>query len=363
MIAQTQPVKTLFRDRFEIIRKVGSGGFASVYLAQDHTVLRGGLCVVKQIRYKANARKTDTEKILLIANPELAKARAKAKNQRRFRKEARIMARLGRHHQLPCLLDHFSQNDLFYLVQEYISGETLKQEFNRTGAQSEAQVRAFLREMVPVIRYIHARNLLHLDIKPTNLIRRSSDQKIVLVDFGAVRRYSKYDHAVSDYGCAATVGYAPPEQLAGRPTPASDLYALGVTCLYLLTGLSPIDLAVFPKGQDLRWQDTVQVSAAFHHVLEKLLAPDLKHRFQSINELENTMNRIKSDHDLKYCLTSEPMGDLQSKSAKACDLNRTCEGVEETYVGTRGQSQASRQAQSIRRWKQRRRQFDTFTPS
>ncbi len=357
--SQPQTAKRLFRNRFEIIRKIGSGGYGTVYLARDYAVLRGGLCVIKQIRYEATARKTDSEKILAAINPTLVETRIKAKNQRRFRKEARIMARLGRHHQLPCLLDHFSQNGLFYLVQEYIPGETLKQEFNKTGPKTEAEVAAFLREMIPVVRYLHARNLLHLDIKPTNLMRRSRDQKVVLVDFGAVRRYSKDDSMVLR-GCAATIGYAPAEQLSGHPTPASDLYAIGVTCLYLLTGFSPMDLAASAKGQDLRWQDTIQVSAAFHQILERLLAPSAENRFQSVNELENAMNHSNSNHELKYCLTSEPMGDLQTKSARDGVLDRTA--VEETYA-SRGQSHASRQAQAIRQWKRRRRQFETFTPS
>ena len=146
----------------------------------------GGYCVIKQIRYKPATPKTDAEKLLLIANPTLALALANERNRRRFRKEARIMARLGRHSQLPCLLDHFSENNLFYLVQEYIPGETLKQELNRTGPQSEAQVKACLQQIIPAIRHVHQRNLMHLDIKPANLMRRSHDQKIVLIDFGTV---------------------------------------------------------------------------------------------------------------------------------------------------------------------------------
>ncbi|MEO1621345.1 MAG: serine/threonine-protein kinase [Cyanobacteria bacterium J06632_3] len=341
-LAQNKP---LFRGQFSILRRLGRGGFGTAYLAQDVTV--GQRCVVKQIRYR-------TKKSSIAANASLEKER----NQRRFQKEARMMARLGRHQQIPCLLDHFVEKGQFYLVQEYIPGKTLSQEFHKSGIQSEAQVKDFLREMIPIIRYVHRHNLLHLDIKPSNIIRRSHDQKLVLIDFGAVRRFSKEASADNPDRCTGTVGFSPSEQLTGHPTPASDIYALGVTCLYLLTGCSPMDFATSPKGQNLRWQESVQVSAHFDQILKRMLAPEASHRFQSIEALERALKLETHYDELSACMTREDF--LQQREQQSYQQPEAC--LLDNYVDAGAQSSAARQASSIRRWQQRRRQFKSFTP-
>jgi serine/threonine protein kinase len=336
----------LFKDRFEILRRLGRGGFSTAYLAQDITSAQPLPCVIKQIKYK----KTASAQLNQAGSAKTALELER--NQRRFQREARTMARLGRHAQLPCLLDHFADGDQFYLVQEYVPGLTLSQELRQHGPQNEIQVKQFLREMIAIVRYIHRQRLLHLDIKPANIIRRSSDQKLVLIDFGAVRRYP--NEGIDAGRCAGTIGFAPAEQLAGEPTPASDIYALGVTCLYLLTDISPLDLATSPKGQNLRWQESVRVSPHFTRVLEKMLAPDLAHRFQTIEDLSRAMDLEAHYDDLKSCLTSEPFADEVFAKPMACRL--------ENYVDISSHSHAQRQAGAIRRWQQRRRQFQSFTP-
>ncbi|MEL6855422.1 MAG: serine/threonine-protein kinase [Cyanobacteria bacterium J06607_13] len=350
--AATEHSKPLFRNQYEIVRRLARGGFGTTYLAKDAIALHDRACVIKQIRYKQSTPHTSTEKAF---NQE--------RNHRRFQKEARIMARLGRHSQLPCLLDHFVENEQFYLVQEHIAGNTLSQELHRSGPQTEAQVKAFIKDMVPIIRYVHRHNLLHLDIKPSNIIRRSQDQKLVLIDFGAVRRYFGEggigaDGLVSAERCTGTVGFSPAEQLAGQPVPASDLYALGVTCLYLLTGCSPLDFATSPKGQNLRWQESVQVSSHMRYLLQKMLHPEAGQRFQSVDELDQALGLEHHYTELQVCMTHEPYGDYiggeRFERPEACLLD--------SYVKTTAQSGAARRASSIRRWQQRRRRFKSFTP-
>ena len=358
-----QQPRRLFKDRFKVIRQLGKGGFGTTYLAQDISAAEPFFCVIKQLKYRSQP-----------AESQLAKGHAKAaliaeRGKRRFQREARMMARLGRHHQLPCLLEHFTDGDRFYLVQEYIPGHTLSREISRSGAQSEQAVKQFLQEMIPIVRYIHRQNLLHLDIKPANIMRRSSDRKLVLIDFGAVRRYSSEAASSSVFGPASgtsgqsgktergcgTLGFSPKEQLAGTPTTASDIYALGVTCLYLLTKVSPLDLAIAPQGQNLRWQETVDLSDHFARILAKMLHPEADHRFQDTYELERAMNLETHYEDLKSCLTTEPFAHKTAASLRTCQIAQphTAEN----------QSPAQRQAESIRRWQQRRRQFQSFTAS
>ncbi len=337
-----QSPKRLFKDRFEITRRLGKGGFGTTYLAQDVSGPVPLPCVIKQLRYQIQP----AAMIAQSAKTAMAQERIK----RRFLRETRMMARLGRHNQLPCLLDHFTDKGQFYLVQEHIDGQTLSREISQSGPQTEAQVKQFLRDMLPIVHYIHRQGLLHLDIKPSNIIRRSSDDRLVLIDFGAVRRYP--NDALSGEGDrgTGTLGFSPSEQLAGKPSYASDIYALGVTCLYLLTKISPLDLAVSPQGQNLRWQESVSLSPHFTRIVAKMLHPETARRFQSIEALERAMSLEDHYEALTPCLTTKPI----AQKAKAC--------LVESYGEEGGRSQASRQAASIRRWKQRRQEFKTFMP-
>jgi len=343
--ALTNTAKTstpLFRNQFQILKRLARGGFSTTYLATD--LLSGPQptpCVIKHLRYKPSS--TLNSKTLQAEH-----------NQRRFQKEARILACLGQHSQIPALLDHFTEDGQFYLIQEHIPGLTLQQEIAHNGIQTESQVKTFLRDIIPILRHVHHHNLLHLDLKPANIIRRSTDQKLVLIDFGAVRRY--HPTATQPQRSTGTTGFAPSEQLAGKPTPASDLYSLGVTCLLLLTGYAPLDFATSAHGQNLRWQESIQVSPHLTHILHRLLTPQAEHRFQNLDDLDRALSMESHYDELKVCLTHEPCSGDTFKAPAACRIELT-----ETTAQS-GESHASRQARSIRRWQQRRRQFQAFTP-
>lgn len=342
-----QSSRKFFKNRFEIVRRLGRGGFGTTYLVNDlaqKSFFRseGLLCVIKQLKYRIQSERT------LATSPKAAFIQERI--QRRFQRETRMMARLGRHAQIPCLLEHFVEDGQFYLVQEHIPGQTISQEIARGDVWNETSVKRFLTEMLPIVRYIHRQGLLHLDIKPSNIIRRSSDNHLVLIDFGAVRRYP--DNSLDDITerGSGTIGFAPAEQLAGKPTPASDIYALGVTCLYLLTKVSPLDLAVSPQGQNLRWQESVHLSPHFTRILSRMLNPDPARRFQSMEELDRAMKLEKHYESLNNCLNTAPLS--AQRKPEACALPSNSE--EGTHV--------QRQAASIRRWKQRRQEFKTFMP-
>jgi serine/threonine-protein kinase len=213
-----------------------------------------------------------------------------------FQREAMTLGKIGSHPQLPRLLDFFELNSEFYLVQEYVAGATLQQEVRHSGVFTEPQVRHVLQEILPILTYLHGSEVIHRDIKPANILRRSIDNKLVLIDFGAVK--DKVNEAMAanpqEYStltsfAVGTPGYAPPEQMAMRPVYASDIYALGITCIYLLTGRSPRDLGYDPKTGELLWRHEVRISDHFANILSKMLESSVKHRFQSAQELLQTV--------------------------------------------------------------------------
>jgi len=265
--------KLLLRDRYRVIRELGRGGFGATFLAKDESLPGSPYCVIKQLRPAASS-----PHVLQMARD-------------LFRREAKTLGKIGNHPQVPRLLDYFEANQEFYLVQEYISGSTLQQEVKKNGPFTEVGVKQFLSEVLPMMQYIHSNQVIHRDIKPANLIRRTQDKKLVLIDFGAVkdkvtptRANASEQTALTAYAIG-TPGYAPPEQMAMRPVYASDIYALGVTCVYLLTGKSPKDMSYDPNTGEMMWEEHVHVSEHFASVMQKMLEVSVRHRYQNAGEV------------------------------------------------------------------------------
>lgn len=283
-----------FRGRYRIIRLLGRGGFGVTYLAEDTYLPGEPLCVIKQLSPK-------------VSNP-LSLERAR----NRFEREAKILSKLGSHSQIPMLLDYFTDKGEFYLVQEYIQGETLSKEIRRLGPQNETKVKQFLQEILPVVQFIHRHRVIHRDIKPPNIIRCWEDGRLVLIDFGAVREYlaNQSDGSVPKNPTThfvGTMGFAPPEQLALRPTYASDIYALGVTCLFMLTGRSPIEFESHPETGEILWRSYVQVGSHFASVLNKMLKFSTEERYQKIDQVKRTLDLEPYASSLADCMNT-PLG-------------------------------------------------------
>jgi len=272
-ICQTCGSPLLLNNRYRVMETLGQGGFGATFLAIDESLPGQPNCVIKQLRPTATA-----PHVLEMA-------------RNLFQREAETLGRIGDHPQVPRLLDYFEANQEFYLVQEYVSGATLQQEIKRSGPLSEAGVKQFLSEILPVLEFIHTRRVIHRDIKPANIIRRAQDCKLVLIDFGAVKYQDQQQSSSASEQTAftsyaiGTPGFAPPEQMAMRPVPASDIYALGVTCLYLLTGKSPKDLGYDHSTGELLWQQYVHITEHFIKVLKKMLEVSVRHRYQSAEQI------------------------------------------------------------------------------
>lgn len=266
--------------RYKIISHLGGGGFGKTYLAIDSQLPDNAQCVVKQLKPIVNDPKT------------LEAAR------RLFDREAVTLHRLGSHDQIPRLLAHFEEEEEFYLVQEYVEGYTLSEELQHKKRLSEAEVFSILQDILSILQYVHQEKVIHRDIKPSNLIRRKQDLKIVLIDFGAVKQISHKGPddpwQTSITTAVSTLGYTPIEQLEGYPRFNSDIYALGMTAIQLLTGKHPKQLQRDVKTGLVMWREGVQVSNQFAAILDRAVCSDWTDRYQSVNEVLNETRSIKS---------------------------------------------------------------------
>ncbi len=266
-------------NRYEVIRELGEGGFGTTFLVRDHQMPSGRPCVVKQLKP-------------LHQNPQIAEI-----VQQRFQREAAILEKVGEHDQVPRLYAYFSEAESFYLVEEYVVGDTLTQMVEKLGIQSEAVVRSFLADLLPVIAHVHQQQLVHRDIKPDNIIIRASDCKPVLIDFGAVKEtmgtiITTQGHSARSI-VVGTPGYMPAEQLAGRPIYASDLYGLGLTAIYLLTGKMPQELDTDPLTGAILWRGHARyVSKGFAALLDRTIQITPADRFSTALDLMTALNLL-----------------------------------------------------------------------
>ncbi|MBD1937763.1 serine/threonine-protein kinase [Microcoleus sp. FACHB-68] len=320
--------KLLLRDRYRVTQALGQGGFGATFIAQDISLPGQPTSVIKQLRPVASS-----ERVLEMAK-EL------------FEREAKTLGKIGNHPQVPRLLDYFDTNDQFYLVQEYVSGATLKQEVKRSGPLTELGVRQFLTEILPVVQYLHDHRVIHRDIKPANIIRRTIDHKLVLIDFGAVKDQvsqtalmSTSDQTALTSFAIGTPGFAPPEQMALRPVYASDIYAVGVTCIYLLTGKSPNHLGYDPITGEIRWREYINVSSRLVNVLEKMLEVSVRLRYQSANDVLRALAVEFHRESLSQGMINQPKSS-GTLSDEPTDI--------ESGGGGAGGSQVSRLAEAIR---------------
>ncbi len=271
----------LLRDRYRAIKQIGQGGFGRTFLALDEDKPSRPKCVIKQF-------------FPLDQDPDSASKAAEL-----FAQEAVRLDELGKYSQIPELLAYFKQDGNEYLIQEFIDGQNLEQELNQDGVFSETKICILINSLIPILQFVHENQVIHRDIKPENIIRRS-DGEIVLVDFGAAKYITKTPLSVTGtvIGSAA---YTSPEQARGKAIFASDLYSLGVTCLYLLTGIEPFRL--FDDSEnDWVWRNFLNtpVSDSLGKILDKLVQPATRKRYQSATEvLQDLNNNCKQTNPTK----------------------------------------------------------------
>ncbi|MGB3769026.1 MAG: SH3 domain-containing protein [Phormidesmis sp.] len=275
----------LLSNRYRVLNVLGDGGFGKTFLVEDVHMPSARQCVLKQLKPIEN----DEEAGRIVRD--------------RFGREAATLEKLGEtHDQIPRLYAYFSEGDQFYLVTEWIAGYTLTQKVQAEGPQPEAAVKKVIADLLDVIAYVHRQGIVHRDIKPDNVILRRPDGKPVLIDFGAVKETMTTQLAMNGQGDPAhtiaigTPGYMPAEQMSGRPTFTSDLYSLGMTAIYLLTGRIPQELGVDNSTGEWLWRQYVPgISVEFSNFLDCAIHRDPRTRFPSAESMRSILNTLIAD--------------------------------------------------------------------
>jgi serine/threonine protein kinase, bacterial len=269
-----RPGSDLIVGRYRILHPLHEGGFGETFLVEDIHLPSQRRCVLKRLKPVHD-------------NPEFYKL-----IKDRFQREAAIQETLGEaclH--IPRLYAYFLEGDHFYLVEEWIDGETLTAKVAEVGRFSEVAVAGILSQLLLTIDTVHQHQIIHRDIKPDNIILRRRDGKPVLIDFGAVKE--SMGAVLDSQGASGrsivigTASYMAPEQSVGRPLYASDLYSLGLTAVFLLTGRSPGELDHNPETGKVEWRSQVpQVSEELARIIETAIQTHPQDMFQALQMLQ-----------------------------------------------------------------------------
>jgi serine/threonine protein kinase len=280
--------KLPLKERYRAIKPIGQGGFGRTFLAVDEDKPSKPPCVIKQFFPQAQGTNTVQKAIEL------------------FNQEAIQLDELGTHPQIPALLAYCTQDDRQYLVQEFIDGQNLAHELINKGAFNENQIRQLLNDLLNVLQFCHSKQVIHRDIKPENIIRRISDNKLVIVDFGAAKSFTStaLNHTGTSIGSPE---YVAPEQMRGRAIFASDIYSLGVTCINLLTGRSPFD-SYDTHNAAWVWRQNLPtaVSDKLGRIIDKMVETIPSRRYQTTQEVLQDLNNINNNLNIQTSAVIPP---------------------------------------------------------
>ncbi|NEO71095.1 CHASE2 domain-containing serine/threonine-protein kinase [Moorena sp. SIO3H5] len=271
-----RPEHNLLARRYKTKRVLGSGGFGLIHLAEDTQRPGSPECVVKQLK----PARSDPQ-FLKIA-------------RRLFHTEAEILEILGNHSQIPRLLAYFEEDQAFYLVEEYIPGQSLSEELPVDKRLGVKEVTDIIKDILEILVFIHKYGVIHRDIKPGNIIRRQTDGKLVLIDFGAVKQIKSPDQSQENNATVAigSRGYAPPEQLAGHPSFNSDIYAIGMIGIQGLTGIRPYQLPNSPETGEVIWRNLADVPEEFAQIIEKMVSYHFADRYKSAEVILQDLSKV-----------------------------------------------------------------------
>ncbi len=272
-------MERLLNQRYQFIKTLGSNQLGQTHLVGDTHLPGHPRCVVKQLKLPGNNPKT-LEFSLILLN-----------------KKAETLKTIGAHPQIPKLLDYFEEGQSFYLVEEFIVGSSLREEMESNPQWSESAAIALLEEVLNILAFVHSRGLIHRSIKPSNLIRRKSDDRMVLTGFGIFKEIGtqvmRSQQQLLKAHSNGSVVYVSPEQDQGQAHFNSDLYSLGIIGIQLLTGQSLLELSTLRGKSILDWPDGVKISPEFIEILNKMVDPDTKQRYQLATSVLEDLAALK----------------------------------------------------------------------
>lgn len=251
-------IGSVIDDKYEILKEIGRGGMSVVYLAMDKRLNKQW--AVKEIRKKGSGKNDE-----IVVNSLLA--------------EANLMKRLD-HPALPRIVDIIDNGVTIYVIMDYIEGESLDKVLHEYGAQPEAQVVGWAKQLCDALSYLHAQNppIIYRDMKPANVMLKP-EGNIKIIDFGIAREYKEQN--LADTTVLGTRGYAPPEQYSGQTDARSDIFALGMTMHHLLTGVDPRNGE--PYAPVRQWNP--ELSEGIELIIDRCVEPAPENRYQSCADL------------------------------------------------------------------------------
>lgn len=269
--------------RYRVLSLLGTGTCGQTYLGSDIQTKHEVPCVIKQFE------------------PEAKDALSLRKAKYLFAREVKILQILGKSDRIPDLLAYFRQGERFYLVHEFVDGTDLTDELGDR-SWSGVEVLGLLREILEIVEVAHQEKVIHQDIKPSNIIRRKSDGKLMLIDFGSVKKINN-QMANAEGNTSITIpigtpGYMAPEQKSIKPRLASDIYAVGMIGIYALTGIEPQEIPLDDETEVVQWHKGVQVEPKLTKILDRMVSPDFNQRYSSASEALKTVRSLKLGNKL-----------------------------------------------------------------
>jgi len=263
---------------YRVLSLLGTGRCGHTYLGLDIKATPEVRCVIKQFE------------------PEAKDTLSLRKAKYLFAREVKILQILGKSDRIPDLLGYFRQGEKFYLVHEYVEGKDLTHELGEQPWQ-DVQVLGLLKEILEIVEVAHQEKVIHQDIKPSNIIRRKSDGKLMLIDFGSVKKINN-QMANSEGNTSltkpiGTPGYMAPEQKSIRSKLASDIYSVGMIGIYALTGVEPKDIPLDHDTEVVQWHKGEQVEPELTRILEQMVSPNFNHRYSSASQALNAVRNLK----------------------------------------------------------------------
>ncbi|MGB3532590.1 MAG: serine/threonine-protein kinase [Microcoleaceae cyanobacterium] len=270
----------LLDGRYKILEVLDSSELGTAYLAQDTRRPGEFLCFVKHLHLSA-----EDPQLIEIA-------------RRRFQQEAQTLEKLSQHDRIPKLLAYFEEYQDFYMIESYVAGQSLMSEIVAGHPLSELHVTSILWEILEILSFIHQKGVIHRDIKPSNIIRRESDNQLVLIDFGAIKEIQLENNHNPPTARIGTIEYMPVEQFECHPHFNSDIYTLGIIAIQALTGLPVYELRKLRErneqdSREIVWRHLAIVSSELGDILDKMVCYDYQARYQSADEVLADLKKIR----------------------------------------------------------------------
>ena len=275
-------------DRYNILKRLYEEEFETVYIAE------------------AKDSSVPTKYLIQQFTPQYLSQAQLAAAKDLFSRESSVLETLGSHPQIPSIHDYFETQGQFFVVQEFILGQSLQDELRGAEPYSETEAIAFLNDILPVLQFIHQNNYIHRDIKPSHLMRNSVDKKIYLTNFYAIKEKINPQNLditgqFMPHITVGTQGYIAIEQHLGKPEFCSDIYALGIVIIQALT---KIELTQFEYDDDNNpvWHNLLpnisEFNPQFLDIIDTMVRCNHRKRYQSANAILASLKQLQSPQGL-----------------------------------------------------------------